>query len=379
MGLSRAFAIAIVCCGCLPHLHASHHESEAKASHRTARKAGRSSPQNFLRKFIRSSFEDRGGLVLRSTFLPIAAPFANYNPSIVPCEYGYLMSFRHDVPDPNVRTSRRSVTGLIRLDDALHPAGEPTYLKLEGLYRSCEDARLFFLGDKLYLCCCAFFPEDWHTKITLMEIDQRTLEVRSITSPDYDGAHKVEKNWTPLVYSPAPGKEDLYFLYSFSPHIVLQTGLEPSGKIASKITPLPSLPASKAVRRWTKKWGFISGGTPAVRIGENYLTFFHSHFKARKQVWYVMGAALLEGQPPFRPVKISPKPILFRKMFSAKHLSDPRFHLSTSTHVVFPSGFVEGTYRKRPAFHVLYGDNDSSIGILTVDKEKLFASLQQVR
>ena len=314
-------------------------------------------------------------------FLPVNVPFANYNPSIVRCGSEYLMSFRHDVPDPNVRSSvqRRSVTGLLRLDGAMHPEGDPTYLKLEGRYRNCEDARLFYFGDKLYLCCCAFFPEGWSTKMTLMEIDQKTLEVRSITNLGYDGARKIEKNWTPIAYSPAPGKEELYLLYSFSPHTVLKTGLEPNGKIASKTAPLPSSPAPKAVQQWTKKWGFVSGGTPALRIGENYLTFFHSHFKARGQVWYVMGAALLEGQPPFRLVKFSPRPILFRKMFSAQRHSDPLFRLAASTHVVFPAGFVEGTYRRKPAFHVFYGDNDSGIGILTVDKEKLLTSLKQVR
>ena len=375
MQLSKALLIAIVCFGCFPSLHAAHHKRAESPRHN-------SNPQRFLRKLVRSPFADRGGLVLRSTFLPINAPFANYNPSVVSYREGYLMSFRHDVPDPNARTivQRRAVTGFIRLNSRMHPIEkEPTYLKLEGRYRDCEDSRLFYLGDKLYLCCCAFFPEEWYTKTTLMEVDQTTLEVRSITSLDYDGAKPIEKNWTPLVYSPTPGKEDLYLLYSFNPHIVLQTEAEPNGKIASKATPLSTYPASKAVRRWTKKWGFLSGGTPALRVGENYLTFFHSHFKARRQNWYVIGAALLEGKPPFRPIKLSPRPILFQKMFSAPHHSDPRFRLSDAAHVIFPAGLVEGTHKKRPVFHVFYGDNDSGVGVLTIDKEKLLTSLKQVR
>ena len=383
------YAFAFVCCICISPLYSTHHGDKGKSKkihlvNKVAEKKDlepAQKPQDVLCKIIKSSFSNYDGLILHTSTIPICAPFANYNPSVVQFEDGYLMSFRHDIPDPNTRTEaqRRSLTGLIRLDASFNPVGQPTYLELQGRYRDCEDTRLFFVGERLYICCCVYFPEQKATTISLMEIDKQTLEVRQITDLDYANSQKIEKNWTPLVYSPALGKTDLYFMYSFDPHTVLKTRLDFSGKVASKTIPLTPSSAPKPVRRWASKWGFISGGTPAIQVEEGYLTFFHSHFIAQKQVWYVMGAALLEGRPPFRLIKISHQPILFKQMFASPHHSDPRFRLSATTHVVFPSGLAEGTFKGKEVFHVFYGDNDSAAGVVTFDKEKLLKSLHTVK
>jgi predicted GH43/DUF377 family glycosyl hydrolase len=382
------FAIALACC-----LHTSQGplyskdgKAETKSPHLPAKKGKYCAlvpPQDLLVNIVGSPFGEHTGLVLRSGTIHVPADFANYNPSIVACGEGYLMSFRHDIPDPNTLTKvqRRSLIGLVRLDTSFHPVEPPRYLELEERFRDCEDARLFYVGEKLYICCCVFFPAQKISKIAVGEIDNQTLKVRWLTPLDNPNPRKIEKNWTPIAYPAAPERTDLYFLYSLDPHLVLQTAqkIGSEDEIAETTTSLPSVPVPKLVRRWTKKWGFISGGTPAVRVGEQYLTFFHSHFWAGGQIWYVMGAALLEGDPPFRILKVSHRPILFQKMYAAPHHSDPLFRLSPIAHVVFPSGLVEGEYKEKSVFHVVYGDNDSAIGFLTIDKTKLLKTLRRVK
>ena len=370
------FVIALACCGFSSQnlLFSTPKGSHTRAKTRHKKGLTEVAP---LPKIVKASFGEDSGLILHSSFIPISAPHANYNPSIVAYGNGYLMSFRHDIPDPNTLTpvQRRGIIGLVRLDASFRPIEEPKYLELEERYRDCEDTRLFYIGEKLYLCCCVFFPAQEISRLGVAELDQQTLEARWITTLDKSNPLKIEKNWVPVVYN-----EDLYFLYSLTPHVVLQTEQSTNGVLTQKTNPLSSAaPVPKLVRRWTKKWGFISGGTPAIRMEDKYLTIFHSHFWANNEIWYVMGAALLEGHPPFRPVKISRRPIIFKKMYAAPHHPDPLFRLSPIAHVVFPSGIVEGAYRGKSVFHVVYGDNDSAAGVVTISKTKLLKTLHTVK
>jgi predicted GH43/DUF377 family glycosyl hydrolase len=383
------FAIALACFLSLTSLYSTdsitHRRVKAKRTHLSAKKKKNvpiKNPQDLLRKIVGADFGERSGLVLNTTTIPLVAPYANYNPSVVPFGDGYLMCFRHDIPDPNTLTNiqRRSLIGLVRLNASFRPIEDPKYLHLEERFRDCEDTRLFYVGERLYITCCVFFPAQEISKIAVGEIDRQTLEAQWITTLDNPNPRKIEKNWTPVAYTAAPGKTDLYFLYSLDPHVVLQTTQEAgSARFAATVTQVSSLPVPKLVHQWTKKWGFISGGTPTIQLGDKYLTFFHSHFYTKGQVWYVMGAAILDGHPPFRTLKMSTRPILFRKMYAAPHHPDPLFRLFQAAHVVFPSGLVEGRYKDKSVFHVFYGDNDRDIGIVTIDKTKLLKSLQVVK
>lgn len=334
-----------------------------------------------LTKLARVPFGEKTGLVLHTVRIPIETPYVNYNPSIVPFQDGYLLSFRHDIPDPNTttRVQRRSVVGLVRLDATFHVVGSPKYLDLG--YRHCEDARLFYVGDKLFICCCVFFPSQMVSKMGVGQIDLQSLEPQEITLLDYPKSREIEKNWTPLVYSPVSGQNDLYFVYSFMPSVVLKALQEGSGTgvILNETTPIGTDPVGKVAGMWTKKWGDIRGGTPAVKVGEQYVTFFHSQFQVRHQFCYLMGVATLGSTPPFRMTRISRRPILFKKMFSAPRYPKFPFALAPHVHVVFPGGFVEGRYQDREVFHVVYGDNDSAIGVVTIDKEMLLKTLKKVR
>ena len=303
------FAITLACCLSLTSLYSADSKTHGGIKSKKARLITKAvnhtvikKPQDLLCKIVGADFGERSGLVLNTTTIPLSVPYANYNPSVVPFKEGYLMCFRHDIPDPNTLTpiQRRSLIGLVRLDSAFRPVEEPRYLQLEERFRDCEDTRLFYVGERLYITCCVFFPAQETSKIAVGEIDRQTLEAQWITTLDNPNPRKIEKNWTPVAYTTASGKTDLYFLYSFDPHVVLQTALTAdSERFAEKVTTAASLPAPKLLQKWTRKWGFISGGTPTIPLGDTYLTFFHSHFYTKKHIWYVMGAAILEGHPPF--------------------------------------------------------------------------------
>lgn len=64
-----------------------------------------------------------------------------------------------------------------------------------------------------------------------------------------------------------------------------------------------------SVKPW--KWGHMRGGTNPIRIGDEYICFFHSSTPwTTKKRQYHMGAYAFEAKPPFKVTRISSKPIL---------------------------------------------------------------------
>ena len=154
-------------------------------------------------------------------------------------------------------------------------------------------------------------------------------------------------------------------MYSFNPLRIIKVIDEEIGDavFCYQGTTLPELSC------WERKFGIIRGGTPAIRLenGE-YLTLFHSSQGGSS---YVMGALCL-GINPFRITKISPYPILFRGMY------DPWLGYGKGT-VIFPGGLVEDTDPNgNTVLRVACGVNDSSVKIVTLDKNLLLKSLISV-
>jgi len=105
----------------------------------------------------------------------------------------------------------------------------------------------------------------------------------------------MEKNWLWFFHN---GR--LHMLYMTVPHEVvpLDDDLKPE---KSHIT-FPEL---------TWKHGDPRGGTPPVRVGEEYWTFFHSSVPwINQKRRYSMGAYAFHAYPPFQMSRMTPKPIL---------------------------------------------------------------------
>jgi predicted GH43/DUF377 family glycosyl hydrolase len=291
-----------------------------------------------------------------------------YNPSLIPYEGGYLLSFR--VKHYNLKTnikklciSRTSFVGLVKLNRQFEICAEPYLLDLtsyaEHSSTTAQDARLFRVDDKILL----FFNDYGSTRhrtchsMYVAELNEKNGKLQSkqrATLLKYDDMIATEKNWIPFISA-----DKVYLIYSSQPHLILEPNLETGvcKKIASTTTS----------NFW--KWGEIRGGTPALQIEEGLFTFFHSSqdlpaptlFGSQVGRNYVMGAYLFENSAPFAIKKMTPFPL--------GSVEDYLF--ANRRKVIFPSGMaIEGNL-----IYVVWGKNDKAICVSTFDKEKLLSSM----
>lgn len=139
---------------------------------------------------------------------------------------------------------------------------------------------------------------------------------------DKGGSDITEETWTPLARrdpvvgtnlghaGPTNGKHNknvlfwfiegkLHCLYTSDPWAVVQFGSKWEEQI----------PYVAEGVQW--EYGVVRGGTPPVRAGDFYYTFFHSSLPWRGRYRrYFMGAIAFEVSPPFRPVFWTQEPIL---------------------------------------------------------------------
>jgi hypothetical protein len=123
------------------------------------------------------------------------------------------------------------------------------------------------------------------------------------------------------------------------------------------------------------KWGIPRGGTPAILIDGEYLSFFHSSFEDEKGIiWYIMGAYTFASVPPFQMTRISPCPFLFKGIYSTPHgeIANPKIRS------IYPAGLIYERRDGRDVIAVSCGENDSAIKIISMDKQALFSSLQTI-
>lgn len=114
------------------------------------------------------------------------------------------------------------------------------------------------------------------------------------------------------------------------------------------------------------KWesGEPSGGTPPVRVGEEFFSFFHSSAVPPASVAYpdrvyYMGAYAFEARPPFRFTRFTPRPLAVGA-FTRTMRNRP---------VVFPCSaqYDGGTWT------IAYGFNDEECRVTTLDHARLLA------
>ena len=179
--------------------------------------------------------------------------------------------------------------------------------KLRDERESVEDPRCSIVGGKPSISCCAWIPpkkiESAHHQPKIV-IHQSLFQlgdnwkVEAILDPVYGGntstlnhGLKPEKNW---LWFDHEGRT--YFVYQTEPHIVCEVK---DGVVVDEHKTFASL-------GWTL--GDIRGGTPPVRVGDHYLSFFHSSMPWKKlprygvRRMYFAGAYLFEAKPPFQIV-----------------------------------------------------------------------------
>lgn len=115
------------------------------------------------------------------------------------------------------------------------------------------------------------------------------------------------------------------------------------------------------------EWGHKRGGTPPIRIGDEYLCFFHSSTKwTETRRRYHMGAYTFEAKPPFKPLRCTTKPLL------SGSREDP--WADGLPLVVFPCGSI---YRDNK-WLVTMGVNDFCSAWMEIPHSELEARMEKI-
>jgi hypothetical protein len=253
----------------------------------------------------------------------------------------------------------------VRLDKRFKIVGKPVIA--DSTYEQ-QDVRLFWHNGGLYATgsrIVSMTPPQ--CPIALSTINVKTLTFTRVIDLNYH-PQIVEKNWVPLTHADAHGVKNLYFIYCHNPLHVLRLSSMDSGAVEQAV-----LPGEKKQLNWEKNWGKIRGGTPCLSLGKEQLALFHSAFFDRTRMWWVIGAMTFKNAPPFRISKISPTPIIAHGMYTTPLV--PRFKTKTFR-VAFPGGFVEVKKKGKSRFYLVYGENDSGIKVMVLDKKRLLSSMQ---
>jgi predicted GH43/DUF377 family glycosyl hydrolase len=146
---------------------------------------------------------------------------------------------------------------------------------------------------------------------------------------------KHEKNWLPFT-----NQDELYLVYKFQPHIILNCD-----PITAYCRQEYSTPCSL---KW--QYGIISGGSSPILIGDEYLSFFHSWRETAShgpRIYYV-GAYTFQDKPPFGILRYTTSPLWQKDFYTTP---------SPSKHkVLFPtSAFLD-----KDDVIMVYGENDAT-------------------
>lgn len=310
-----------------------------------------------------------------------------FNPSIIRWQNSFLLSFRAGDSeeascDQNLLLSFRTRDpvslstngmGLVLLDKDFNLISVPQILDIHYLDPAIaprqQDPRLVAVGDKLFIVYSNIIEGHNISEIRRMFVaelhyDGCQFQVSTpecITQFEGENEQRWQKNWVPFEYN---GK--LLLSYSILPHRVFEPllGTGTCSTIASSLGKI----------NWD--WGALRGGTPALLIDGEYLSFFHSsttlasqHSAGKKITHYFMGAYTFSTEPPFEITKISLKPIVGPNFYNGiEHKTWKPLR------VVFPCGFVAGEQH----IWIAYGRQDHEVWIAKLDKYGLMESLKIV-
>lgn len=289
-----------------------------------------------------------------------------YNPSVVKWKDKFLMSFRILTNANNIWHSQ---IGLVWLDQDFNPIGKPHLLDSRIKYplhpSKSEDARLFTIDDRLYIIYNdnedlldegirrMYYSEVFYNGSKFFILPE------CIASFEGQSPNRWEKNWIPFDY-----KGNFLVAYSILPHRIFLPlfGLEKCETVAS----------TQSTFSWV--WGLkrLFGGTPALKVGESYLSFFHCSQQMTTvqsnghYTWhYFIGAYTFDADPPFAITHFSSIPIIGQDLYDRPLLYK---------RVVFPGGFVfDDRY-----IWISYGREDCEIWLLKLDRQGLLNSLVPV-
>lgn len=245
--------------------------------------------------------------------------------------------------------------GICLLDDDLQPIAETNVLlhlhsDLKGYNKNyhVEDPRLFIFNDELYLS----YTDGY--QMAQAKINPDTLRAEESFYIDKVNEARTEKNWTFF----EEGKK-LMCVYDISNNEIFEMNGSKFKAVSKSDKPI----------KWN--YGELRGGSTPIRVGEKYLSFFHSStpvtVRGRLGSQYHMGCYEFESKFPYTITRITDKPII-----SGEQMSENVPRLSNRIYVVFPSG----TIKTENGFKVSFGYNDFECRYVTVSNELLEQTLK---
>ncbi len=292
-----------------------------------------------------------------------------WNPSLFKIDQGYVLSFRY-TPD-RFDELWLSHIGVVILDEEFQPISEPELLNTRGKNSKTpsqsEDARIFSYRGRIFLIyndnIDVTGPKIWERRDMFMAELFHSGYHFSLSSPlkltceEKKLFRMCEKNWVPFEWN-----KTMMLGYTIDPHEVLYPNLT-NGECYHCYESFPRI-------KWD--YGTLRGGTPAMLVDGEYLSFFHSGIVIAspasfgQDLWhYFMGAYTFSAEPPFRIKKMTPTPIMSDGFYTESFL--PK-------RVIFPGGFVDAG----PHIYLAYGKDDCEIWIATIDKAALKKALVPV-
>lgn len=331
----------------------------------------------FPEKLNSLPFAESSDLVLTTKKISIRNMPACYNASIIKYGPGYLIFFRYDIKDKNIKDQDMyfSYIGCAELDSNFDQTSKEFTTINTGNNHS-EDPRVFSVGKKTYLAYITsnFTKETFFSTVNISQIDLETRKLKFATALEMN-LSITEKNWTPFEYIDSEGQPHFYLQYSLNPHKILQLPDPQINHLVHHIFPKTDVFQTIHWENKSSGWGDLRGGTPALNIGDEYLAFFHTCFRDKNgSSWYTMGAYTFEKQAPFRITAISQYPILFDGIYDTACLNGAK----TNRLVIFPLNFVVEEEKGKEVIHLSCGENDSAIKIITLDKTNLLKSLKKI-
>lgn len=297
-----------------------------------------------------------------------------FNPSLHETDQGILLSFRFCPDFPALWISKIAV---VKLNESMDPISVPQLLDIRStdvFPPYYDDSKFFSFQGKLYILYSdstefnhspdpSFNPIVFREDMFIAEIkfENERFVVGTPVKLFYKEKYATvlrQKNWVPFEWG---GK--LFMSYYLFPHEVLEVNVNTGNCQYAFLT--------HQVSAWD--CGQLRGTTPAILVDGDYLAFGHSvkilrspASKGKPKNHYFMGAYTFSSQPPFEIKKVSPTPIIAKKMYTPTNYPAV---------VIYPGGnIVIGD-----TIYVSYGKNDSEVWIAKMSLKELKATLVPVK
>lgn len=336
--------------------------------------------------------------------LPSLADFRSYNPCIFSVDkikepfYAYRMCNFALCPgktlkwDQNNRELTESHTFIQSPDGELYivslgDLGKLSHPKCE---RGCEDARSFVVGHKLMLVCNIPSAENCRREMHIIEVDLNEFELGKIMKRQISGTekykidyaetrvfikevkplsiskinisfdnHRDQKNWMPFVIN-----EDIYFVYSVNPHVILKYVDGTCVKIATSNNKLPQdLRGGSQIIRSTKwkKVGSDRHGEVKYMGEDLYIGVVHIRDSTFQYTTYIYA---FDVHYPY----------------AVKYITRGFVFGSASSHskiIQFASGMCRVVENDVPYLYITYGENDCTGKLCKIKEERVMRALRK--